>query len=68
MANRITIQSGYELPFDDFGKVRRKRRSSKRRSMSGSLKVQQNKMKSCAKAWNKSGKRGSYRAFMKKCL
>ena len=68
MANRITIQSGYELPFDDFGKVRRKRRSSKRRHMSGALKAQQSKMKGCAKKWNASGKRGSYRAFMKNCL
>lgn len=61
--NRITIQSGYNLPFDG---ARRKRRSSKRRS--GGAKKQQNKMKACAAKWRKSSKRGSYRAFMKKCL
>lgn len=29
---------------------------------------QQSKMKSCAVAWKRSGKRGSYRAHMKRCL
>lgn len=44
----------------------RRRRSGKRRS--SALKKQQNKMKTCARKWRSSGKRGSYRAFMKKCL
>lgn len=67
MANRITIQEGYEMPFDAFGAAKRRRRRRSRR-MSGALKRQQGKMKSCAAKWRRSGKRGSYRAFMKKCL
>lgn len=58
--NRVVIQEGYALPFEAY---RRKHRSSRR--MPAGAKRQQTKMKSCAKKW--SGK-GSYRAFMKKCL
>lgn len=58
--NRVVIQEGYTLPFNAYGKRRRSRRS-----MPAGVKRQQGKMKACAKKW--SGK-GSYRAFMKKCL
>lgn len=58
--NRVVIQEGYSLPFDAY---RRKKRRKARRGGS-----QQNKMKTCAGKWRRSGKRGSYRAFMRKCL
>jgi len=64
MANRVVIQEGYSLPFE--GVRRRKRRSSKRR-MSGGVKRMQSKMKACAKKWNKSGT-GKYTSFMSRCL
>lgn len=63
MSNRVVIQEGYTLPFSSFDGYKRRRRSHRR--MSGGMKRQQSKMKSCAKKW--SGK-GSYRAHMKKCL
>lgn len=68
MANRITVQSGYTIPFDDFGAARKKRRTKRKAKRTGGAKKQQNKMKACAVKWKRSGKRGSYRAFMKKCL
>jgi hypothetical protein len=61
--NRVVIQEGYTLPFNAYGKRRRARRSY--RGMPAGVKRQQGKMKACAKKW--SGK-GSYMAFMKKCL
>jgi len=66
MANRIAIYDGYGVPAGFAGK-RRKKRSSKSRSRGGAKK-QQSKMKSCAVKWKRSGKRGSYRSFMKGCL
>lgn len=68
MANRITIQDGYEMPFDAFGRAKksRKRRGSKRR-MPAAVKKQQSKMRACAAKWRKSGT-GKYQNFMSKCL
>lgn len=66
MSNRVVVQEGYAIPFAGFDGYRRKRRSSRRRSRRGG--AQQNKMKVCAKRWRASGRKGSYRAFMKRCL
>ena len=69
MANRVVVQEGYEIPFaglDGYRKRRKRRSGSKRRARRGG--AQQNKMKMCAKRWRASGKKGSYRAFMKRCL
>lgn len=67
MSNRVVVQEGYEIPFAGFDGYRRRRRKS-RRSRRGGRSRQQGKMKACAKRWRRSGKRGSYRAFMKRCL
>lgn len=58
MSNRVVIQEGYSMPSPFDGVRRRGRRR-------GGPVAQQNKMKSCAKKWNRKGK---YTAFMKKCL
>lgn len=55
--NRIAILEGYTMP-----KHRRKK------SHKGGVKKQQSKMKTCAGAWKRSGKRGKYTSFMKACL
>jgi len=66
MSNRVVIQEGYSMPFAGH---RRKRRHHRRgRRFSGAMKRQQNKMKSCAAKWRRSGKRGKYTSFMKSCL
>lgn len=67
--NRIVVQDGYRIPFEGFDgyRKRHKRRHSRRRK-SGGRSRQQNKMKDCAKRWRASGRKGSYRAFMKRCL
>ena len=57
MANRITIYEGYNMP--DFGKYKSRRRG---------LKKMATKMKTCARKWKSSGKRGKYVSFMKSCL
>jgi hypothetical protein len=59
MSNRVVIQDGYSLPFDGY---KRKRRAS------GGLKRMQSKMRTCASKWRSSGKKGSYRAHMTRCL
>lgn len=66
MSNRVVVQDGYKIPFADFEGYRKRRR--KRRSRRGGRSRQANKMRSCAKRWRSSGKKGSYRAFMKRCL
>lgn len=58
--NRVVIQEGYVLPFA--GHKRRKAPKS------AGAKRQQSKMRSCAKSWKRSGKRGKYTSFMKSCL
>jgi len=60
--NRITVQSGYDLPFDAYGRAPKKRRGG------GGSEKQKSKMRSCAKKWKSSGRSGSYRSFMSKCL
>lgn len=55
MSTRITIFEGYTMA-----------RHKKRRS--SGAKKQQSKMKSCASAWKRSGKKGKYTTFMKSCL
>jgi hypothetical protein len=66
MANRVVLQDGYKLPFSDFEGYKRRRKS--RRSRRGGRSKQANKMRACAKRWRASGRKGSYRAFMKRCL
>lgn len=62
--NRIAIYDGYATPkMDGFAGRKRKRKKSR-----GGPAAQKNKMKSCARKWRGSGKRGSYRSFMKSCL
>lgn len=68
MSNRVVVQEGYEIPFAGFDGYRKKRRKSKSRRRSRRGGAQQNKMKTCAKRWRASGRKGSYRAFMKRCL
>lgn len=69
MSNRVVVQEGYEIPFAGFdGYRRRRRRRSHSRRRRGGRSRQANKMKTCAKRWRHSGKKGSYRAFMKRCL
>lgn len=71
MSNRVVVQEGYDLPLAGFdGYRRRKRRKSRRsrRRSRGGRGRQQNRMKVCAKKWRSSGRKGSYRAFMKRCL
>jgi hypothetical protein len=70
MGNRITVQRGYALPYDGLdGPPKRRRKASGRgRTQSPAVKRQQAKMKGCAKKWRSTGKSGSYRAFMGKCL
>lgn len=59
--NRIAIYDGYVTPkMDGFAGRKRKRK--------GGPAKQKAKMKSCARKWRHSGKRGSYRSFMKHCL
>ncbi len=67
MSNRVVVQEGYSLPFAGFDGYRRRRRKT-RRSRRGGRSKQANKMRACAKRWRGSGKKGSYRAFMKRCL
>lgn len=62
--NRIAIYDGYTVPKMD-GFAGKKRRKSRRR---GGPAKQKQKMKSCARKWRSSGKRGSYRSFMTSCL
>lgn len=73
--NRVTVQSGYNLPFDNVDEyddysepVRRRRLRRRRRRASRALAAQRRKMVACAMEWQASAKRGSYRAFMSKCL
>jgi hypothetical protein len=69
MANRVVVQEGYDLPFAGFDGYRRRRKSRRKsRSRRGGRSRQANKMRACAKRWRHSGKKGSYRAFMKRCL
>lgn len=66
---RIAMLEGYVNPFGGTKRKGRKRstkrRSTKRRARRGMK--QATRMKKCAKSW-KRRHRGSYRAFMKKCL
>lgn len=57
--NRILILEGYVNPFGG------SRRTSTR---SKPMKRMQSMMKKCALKWKRSGKRGKYTAFMRKCL
>lgn len=70
--NRITVQSGYDLPFDEYGRVpggRSKKRKGRRGlKQSAAVKRMQSKMKACARKWRGMRKSGGYRAFMKSCL
>lgn len=69
MSNRVVVQEGYKIPFAGFDGYRRRRRSkSRRRSRRGGRSRQANKMRTCAKRWRNSGRKGSYRAFMRRCL
>lgn len=68
MSNRVVVQEGYEIPFAGFDGYRRRRRKSRRRSRRGGRSRQASVMRTCAKRWRSSGRKGSYRAFMKRCL
>lgn len=63
MANRVVVQEGYKIPFAEFEGYRRRKKRKK-----GGHAKQANKMRACAKRWKHSGKKGSYRSFMKRCL
>ena len=61
---RIIVLEGYTNPFGGYS-----RRGNQQHHLGGStMKKQQSKMKKCAVAFKRGGKRGSYRAFMRRCL